>query len=103
MPRPRCLGALALGLCLCLGCGPIEYLNQVSGRAATVLELARKEGAPRLAPYEYTKAAAYYDKAREEAGHSSVGVAIDYGRKCEDLAAKARALARERAAQPGTP
>ncbi len=98
MLRSRCLGALALGVLSSLGCGPVEYLNQVSSRAATALLLAQQQGARRYAPYEYAKAAEYYHKAREEAGYSSYQAAIDYGRKCEELASKAQALSRERSA-----
>jgi hypothetical protein len=79
-----------------LGCGPVEYLNQVSSRASNALMLAQREDAGRYAPYEFTKASEYYRKAREEAGHSAYQAAIDYGRKCEELATKARAIARER-------
>ncbi len=99
MLRTGLLGALALGVVLAQGCGPVEYLNQVSSRAASAMLLAQRDGADRLAPYEYTKANEYYHKAREQAGHSSYQTAIEYGRKCEELATRARAIARERQAQ----
>jgi hypothetical protein len=94
--RPRCPGALALGVVLLLGCGPVEYLSQVSSRAAKALAQAERAEADRLAPYEYTKAVEYYRKAREEAGEGSFQVAIEYGRRSEELANQARALAQEK-------
>jgi hypothetical protein len=97
--RPRRLGALALGGTLFLGCGPVEYLNQVTNRAGTALAQAQRDSADQLAPYEYRMAAEYHHKAREEAGYASFQVAIDYGRKAEAWAAKARSLALERAAK----
>ncbi len=88
---------LALATVLLGGCGPVEYLNQVSGRAATALRQARHQGAERHAPFEYTAASEYLHKAREEAGHSSYQIAIEYGRRAEELAGKAEAIAREKA------
>jgi hypothetical protein len=69
---------------LVTGCGPVEYVSQVSRRATTALAQARNEGAERLAPYEYTAASEYLNKAREEA-------------------ARAGSLARDRAARGETP
>jgi hypothetical protein len=83
-----------------LGCGPVQYYGQVSGNAATALAQAEHESASQLAPYEYTKARAYYDKSREEAGRSSFETAIDYGRRAEVLALRARVVARERSQPP---
>lgn len=80
----------------CIGCGPVEYLNQVSGRAAAALAQAKRLGADTHAPYEYTAAAAYLHKAREEAGHSSYQVAIEYGRRAEELANRAESIARDK-------
>ncbi len=101
MPRRRCFGAFALGALVLVGCGPIEYLSQVDGRAATALAQARRHGADRRALYEYTAAAEYLRKAREEAGHSAYQSAIDYGRRAEELAGKAEGIAREAAAKEG--
>jgi hypothetical protein len=88
---------------LVTGCGPVEYVSQVSRRATTALAQARNEGAERLAPYEYTAASEYLNKAREEASHSAYQRAIDYGRRAEELAARAGSLARDRAARGETP
>jgi len=94
----RCLWALALGIVVPLGCGPIEYLSRVSSRAATALAQAAQEGAEQKAPYEYAKAVEYYHQAREDASHSDFQTAIDWGRRSEDCSRKA--IARARRPQP---
>jgi hypothetical protein len=82
------------------GCGPIEYLNQVSSKAATAVVAAKKAQADRYAPYEYTAAEEYLHKAREEAGYAEYQDAIEYGHKAEDLAMRARAIAMSRLNAP---
>jgi len=84
---------------MALGCGPIEYINQVGNRAASAVSAAKLASAERYAPYEYTAAQEYLHKAREEAGHAQYEDAIDYGHKAEDLANRARAIAVERMAK----
>jgi hypothetical protein len=81
------------------GCGPIEYINQVGSKAASAVSAAKLASADRYAPYEYTAAEEYLRKAREEAGHAEYQDAIDYGRKSEELANKARAIAVARLAE----
>jgi hypothetical protein len=83
------------------GCGPIEYLSQVSRRAEQTLERARREGAATYAPYELTAATEYLDQAREEASHSQYGPALEYGRRAEDLGNRALAISREKSAKRG--
>jgi hypothetical protein len=91
--------ALLLGLALLApGCGPIEYLNQVTRKASQAVAEAQKADAERWAPYEYWGAVEYLHKAREEAGYADFGVAIELGKKATDLATQARSLAIERAA-----
>jgi hypothetical protein len=94
VPRRRHLHALALGLLLSLGCGPIVYLRDISPRAAAALRQAKEDRAEQLAPYEYTKASLYYDKAREETGHAYYQNAVDWGRRSLDCSTRASALAR---------
>jgi hypothetical protein len=94
----RCLWALALGIVVPLGCGPVEYLSQVSSRAASALAQAGQEGAEQKAPYEYAKAVAYLHKAREDAAHSNYQTAIDWGRRSKDCSRKA--IARAQRPQP---
>jgi hypothetical protein len=92
-------GALALGAVVLAavstltGCGPIEYINQVSIKAAGAVSAAKLAQADRYAPYEYTAAEEYLHKAREEAGYAEYEDAIEFGRRAEDLANKGRAIA----------
>ena len=95
------LAGLLAGVGLATACGPIEYGNQVSGKAARAVAAAKQAGAERYAPYEYTSAVEYLHKAREEGGYAEYQVAIDYGRQAEDFAIKARAISDEAAARGG--
>jgi hypothetical protein len=94
VPLRRHVRALALSLLLSLGCGPVTYLKEVSSRAATALAQAKSDGAEKYAPYEFTKAGLYYDKAREDAGHANFENAIDWGRRSQDCSGRASALAK---------
>lgn len=94
VPHRRQIQALALGFLLPLGCGPFVYVKDISPRAAAALKQAEADRAPQLAPYEYTKASLYYDKAREEAGHAYHQNAVDWGRRSLDCSTRASALAR---------
>lgn len=85
-----------------MGCGPIEYINQVSVKAASAVSAAKLAQADRLAPYEYTAAEEYLHKAREEAGYAEYEDAIEFGRRAEDLANKGRAIAVARLSQGGS-
>ena len=76
-----------------LGCGPVEYISQVGNKAASAVSAAKLAQADRYAPYEYTAAEEYLHKAREEAGYSEYQDAIEYGKRAEDLANRARAIA----------
>jgi hypothetical protein len=93
VPHSRHLCALVLGPLLLCGCGPILYLRD-SPRASAALEQAEADQAPQLAPYEYTKASLYYEKAREDAGHAHYQSAIDWSRRSQDCSRRASALAR---------
>ena len=86
------------------GCGPIEYMSQVTRKASTAVEAAKAVGADKWAPYEYTCAVEYLHKAREEESQAQHQSAIEFGHKAEDNAEKARQLSIERAHEsPGTP
>ena len=76
-----------------LGCGPVEYISQVGNKAASAVSAAKLAQADRYAPYEFTAAEEYLHKAREEAGYAEYQDAIEFGRKSEDLANRARAIA----------
>ena len=87
-PSSGCWRRRSLG-----GCGPVEYINQVSFKAASALAAAKEVQADRYAPYEYTAAEAYLHKAREEAAYAQYQDSIEYGRKAEEQAHRARAIA----------
>ena len=74
------------------GCGPVEYISQVGNKAASAVSSAKLAQADRYAPYEYTAAEEYLHKAREEAGYAEYQDAIEYGRRAEELANRARAV-----------
>jgi hypothetical protein len=95
LPRAALLAFAALAA----GCGPIEYMNQVGSKAANAVAAAKEAQAERYAPYEFTAAEEYLHKAREEAGYAEYQDAIEYGRKSEELAIKARAIAAARQSQ----
>ena len=82
------------------GCGPIEYINQVTRRASSEVEAARAARADKFAPYEYTLAVEYLNKAREEAAAADYQAANRFGRKSATAAAEARALAVARSGDP---
>ena len=94
VPPRRQFWALALGFLLFSGCGPVVYLKEVSTRTAAALNQAKADGADKHAPYEYTKANLYYEKAREDAGRAHFQDAIDWGRRSQDCSARASALAK---------
>lgn len=85
---------------LCLACGPIEYVNQVTRRASSEVDAAKAVKADKHAPYWYTLAVEYLHKAREEAASSDFQAANRFGRRSARAARKARALAVERARNP---
>jgi hypothetical protein len=93
---------MSLSTLLIGGCGPIEYINQVSVKAASAVSAAKLAQADRLAPYEYTAAEEYLHKAREEAGYAEYEDAIEFGRRAEDLANRGRAIAVARLSQGGS-
>jgi hypothetical protein len=75
-------------------------VRDISPRAAAALNEARADQAEQFAPYEYTKASLYYDKAREEAGHAYYQNAVDWGRRSLDCSRRASALAHAAHAKP---
>ena len=90
----RCFPTVAvLAVVPLLGCGPVEYISQVGNKAASAVSAAKLAQADRYAPYEYTAAEEYLHKAREEAGYAEYQDSIEYGRRAEDLANRARAIA----------
>jgi hypothetical protein len=94
VPSRRQFWALALGFLLFSGCGPVVYLREVSTRTAAALNQAKAYGAEKHAPYEFTKADLYYEKARQDAGRAHFQDAIEWGRRSQDCSRRASALAK---------
>jgi hypothetical protein len=59
-------------------------------KAQYELEGAEAAEAEKYAPYEYTAAKLYLDKAREEQGYADFGASIEYAWKAEELAVQGR-------------
>ena len=99
MPGRLSLG-VAVALAFACGCGPIEYVSQVTRRASADLASAKAVKADKYAPYHYTLAVEYLHKAREEAAHADYQSANEFGRRASSAAKQARVLAIERAGDP---
>ncbi len=97
----RCAAA-ALALALWSACGPIEYVGQVTRKASADVEAARAVRADRYAPYWYTLAVEYLERARYEAAQADYQAANRFGRRASDAARKARAQALDVAADPAS-
>ena len=94
-------GLFALG-----GCGPVEYVSQVTRKASSEVAAARSVDAEKWAPYHYTRAVEYLEKAHEEASRADYQAANRFGRKSHESAVKAKELSIERSARgelPGPP
>ena len=89
---PSCGLLAALAVALGVGCGPVEYMNQVTLRASSEVAAARAAGADKHAIYEFTMAVEYLHKAREEAGYADYQAAIRLGKTSEQMAREARRI-----------
>ena len=83
-------------------CGPIEYVNRVTQRASSAVEVAQAEKANELSPYWWTRATLYLHKAREEAAHAGFAAANRFGRIAGDAAERASEEAAGAKASPKT-
>lgn len=92
MLRCQAIFISLLGLGFSLGCGPVEYLSHVSGRASHLLAQARADGATEKAPYEFTKAELYLTMARDDAGRGHFQSAVEWGKRSQDCSRRALAL-----------
>lgn len=92
--------AVVLALLACCACGPIEYVNQVSRKASSSVEAARAVRADQHAPYWYTLAVEYLEKAREEASLADYQAANRFGRRSREAAERATELSLERLRKP---
>lgn len=71
-----CVG---LGLGLAAGCGPIRYVGNVTSDASSAVDEAREAKAEELAPYWWTRAVAYLQRARYEAAEADWQAANRFG------------------------
>lgn len=83
-------------------CGPIEYVNRVTQRANSAVEVAQADKANELSPYWWTRATLYLHKAREEAAHAGFAAANRFGRIAGDAAERASEEAAGAKASPKT-
>lgn len=84
---------VVLVVVLLVGCGPIVYVNEVTRNAAGKIDEARTAEADKYAPYYWTRANEYYNKAREVAAHADFQGANRYGRLASEAAERAIAEA----------
>ena len=86
---------LVLGLCARIGlglgaaltgCGPIRYVGGVTSDASSAVDDAREAKAEELAPYWWTRAVAYLQRARYEAAEADWQAANRFGRLAKQAA-----------------
>jgi hypothetical protein len=92
---------IAAGL-LAAGCGPVQSVT-VIWEASSAIEGARAADAQKLAPYEYTSAELFLDKALEEQSYADFEPAIVFGAKATTFAKKAKELAQQAGKTPSAP
>jgi hypothetical protein len=106
MRRIRTMHVCAVPVALVVllsGCGPIEYVNQVTRTGADAIEVARRQNAPVAAPYWWTRALLYHHKAKDQAAHAGFGAANRYGRIAIEAAEKAAEAAAQKPAPMKAP
>ncbi len=79
-----------------VGCGPIQFVSQVTLRAEKAVSTARLHKAHIYAKYEYYGAEAFLEQAKFRAGFGDFQTAYRYGVKSEKLAQKAVKLTKLR-------
>lgn len=82
------------------GCGPTAYIRQVTFRADSAVEDARRADAEKLAPYWWTRAVEYLRKARETAARADFQGANRFGRLATEAAEKAVEEAKDPSKRP---
>ncbi len=85
------VGLLGL-LGLQAACGPTRSTSYLLD-ADVQIQAAKTAGADKTAPYEWTAANLYLQKAREEVGYSDYETALDFAEKAARFATEARAKA----------
>jgi len=91
---------VAMAALIGAGCGPIEYVGQVTRKASSAVEAARAAEADRYSPYYFTLAVEYLHKAREEAAAADFQAATRFGKRSQEAAEKARLEAIDIAGKP---
>ena len=99
-----CLRSFALTIFILVmgsGCGPILSTVLIQ-QAAAELEGAKAAHAEIHAPYEYTGAELYLEKAKEQQGYAEFSPAVDFAYKARELAkrGKEKALAKSNSTGP---
>ena len=82
------------------GCGPIRYVSGVTGDASAAVDEAREAKAESLAPYWFTRAVEYLQRARYEAAEADWQAANRFGRLALTAAETAITEAAAAAADP---
>lgn len=89
----RSMGLLLGAVLLSTGCGPVSTASTISD-ASRDLEEAETLHAKRRAPYEYTKARALLEKAKELEGYGQYESASNFARQSRTMSEKAIDVAR---------
>ena len=79
-----------------VGCGPIQFVSQVTIRAEKAVAEAKLQQAAKYAPYEYYGAEAYLEQAKHRAGFGDFQTSYRYGQKSEKMAKEAVRLTKIR-------
>jgi outer membrane biosynthesis protein TonB len=82
------------------GCGPIVYVSEVSRHASTAVDEARAAHADKYAPYWWTRATQYLEKAREVGAYADFQGANRFGELATEAATRATEEARIAARDP---
>ncbi len=85
----RITGLIAAVVLCGTGCGPILSTVLIQ-QAATELEGAKAAHAEIHAPYEYTGAELYLEKAKEQQGYAEFAPAVDFAYKARELAKRGK-------------
>ena len=97
------LGAMRWLFVLCVACGPVAYVNQVTRGAQSALDEAKAANADKYSPYWWTRATQYLHMAREVAAHADFQGANRFGRLASEAARQAKAEAEAAAARGPAP
>jgi Domain of unknown function (DUF4398) len=97
---PLLVPLASLALAAAAGCGPIRYVSGVTGDASEAVDEARAAKAEALAPYWFTRAVEYLQRARYEAAEADWQAANRFGRLALAAAETALTEAATAAADP---